>query len=259
MKGTYQIEGPGKLTLRKSPILVTGSCFSTQIGKRLEDEGFAVVANPFGILFNPASIAAALERLDSGRHFTAEDVIVRDGRYVSFHHHGAFARQSPQAFLEEANAALDEACRQWQQTGAVILTLGTSWVFRHLERDIIVANCHKVPAHEFRREFLSTGQTVRLLEPLIRRHPEKKWIFTVSPIRHLADGAHGNQISKASLLLAIDELQKRHGVEVHYFPAYEILLDELRDYRWYAEDTVHPSEEAVRIICDRFISWIDID
>ncbi len=254
MKGTYQIEGLGKLTLLQGRVLVTGSCFSTEIGKRLEDEGFAVCSNPFGILFNPASIAAALERLDSGKPFTAEDVIVRDGKFVSFHHHGAFARQSPEAFLEEANASLEDACRKWQQTGAVIITLGTSWVFRHLERDIIVANCHKVPAREFRREFLTTEQTVRLLEPIILRHPEKQWVFTVSPIRHLADGAHGNQISKASLLLAIDALQKLPTV--HYFPAYEILLDELRDYRWYAEDTVHPSEEAVNIICDRFMKWI---
>lgn len=235
-------------------ILMMGSCFSTEVGNILVEEGYRVELNPFGILFNPASAASSLVRLETGEHFTPEDVIPREGQYVSFFHHGSFRRGTPELFLENANAALDRAAVAFAAADTVILTLGTAWVFRHKERGYIVTNCHKVPAREFRREFLNVDETVSLLEPVIGRHTDKRWIFTVSPIRHMADGAHGNQLSKSTLLLAIDSLQKKFPDTVSYFPAYEIMLDELRDYKWYIDGKNHPTPEAVRIIADRFLS-----
>jgi hypothetical protein len=212
------------------------------------------------VLYNPASIAAALERLETGEPFIANDVIRRVDdaskglvRYVSYFHHGSFARETPEAFLENANARLKEACAAFSSADTCIITLGTAWVFRLASTGEVVANCHKVPAREFRRELMGISEIEALLAPLIERHPEKQWIFTVSPIRHLADTAHGNQISKSTLLLAIDALQKRFPDKVLYFPAYEIMIDELRDYRWYSPDNkTHPTAEAVEVILERF-------
>ena len=228
--------------------------------------------NPFGVLFNPVSIANSISRLMTMEPFCMGDVVERDplyGKnaglsrpksYVSFYHHGSFASPSPEEFLERANTSLQRTSEYFKDASVVIVTFGTSWVFRHKERDIIVSNCHKVPAYEFRRERLDVDEIVEIFSPLIS-HPEwganKKWIFTVSPIRHLKDGLHGNQISKAILLLAIEKMCASFD-NAHYFPAYEIVLDELRDYKYFAEDTVHPSDETVRIVWERFRDTISL-
>ncbi len=236
---------------KTTPILMMGSCFSTEVGQRLQEEGYDVTLNPFGILFNPASIARSLERLESREPFTAADVIPREGQFCSFHHHGSFRRPSPEAFLENANAALKAGADAFDAAHTVVLTLGTAWIFRHIERNLIVSNCHKVPAREFVRERLSVEETVALLAPVIARHADKRWILTVSPVRHLADGLHGNQVSKSTLILAADTLAERFP-NVEYFPSYEIMTGELRDWRWWAANHTHPAPEAVEIICDRF-------
>jgi len=244
---------------KSDKILMLGSCFSTEVGTILKEKGYNVTLNPFGILFNPASIASSLERLEDGREFTEDDVISRDGQYVSFFHHGSFRRPTPEEFLRNANVALADGCRAFREADCIILTLGTSWVFRHIAKDFIVSNCHKAPAREFRREFLPFDRTVSLLAPLVNRHRDKKWIFTVSPIRHLADGAHENQLSKSTLLLAVDALQKKFPEAVSYFEAYEIMMDELRDHSYYVDGGNHPSPEAVRIIAERFGIIFDND
>lgn len=239
---------------------MTGSCFSTEVGALMKENGYYVVLNPFGILFNPASIASSLERLESGAEFTRDDVVRRVDdasrgvfSYVSFHHHGSAGRATPEEFLRDANAALRQASSDFREADTVVLTLGTAWVFRHREKGFVVANCHKVPAREFDRVFLSEEEIVSLLSPVVGRHPDKRWIFTVSPVRHLADGAHANQLSKSTLLLAVDKLQRLYPDSTGYFPAYEIMLDDLRDRSWYAADGVHPGPEAVRIIYNSFI------
>lgn len=239
---------------------MTGSCFSTEVGTLMKENGYDVVLNPFGILFNPASIASSLERLESGAEFTRDDVVRRVDdasrgvfSYVSFHHHGSAGRATPEEFLRDANAALRQASSDFREADTVVLTLGTAWVFRHREKGFVVANCHKVPAREFDRVFLSEEEIVSLLSPVVGRHPDKRWIFTVSPVRHLADGAHANQLSKSTLLLAVDKLQRLYPDSTGYFPAYEIMLDDLRDRSWYAADSVHPGPEAVRIIYNSFI------
>lgn len=234
-----------------SKFLFVGSCFADSVGAIMQEAGFDVALNPFGVLYNPASIAQSFARMASREPFAASDVICSEGLYTSFWHHSRFSRPSQQEFLANANDALAAACDAFADADVCVVTLGTSWVFRHLERDMIVSNCHKIVASEFRRERLSVEQSAALLAPMIDANPDKLWIFTVSPIRHMADGAHGNQISKASLLLAVDNLQQRFA-NVAYFPAYEIMMDELRDYRFYEENMTHPSHLAVEHIFDCF-------
>ena len=231
-------------------IVVLGSCFADEIGGRLAAAGFQVLQNPFGTLYNPVSIGNAIARLGSGAPFRPEDVVEMGagaGRYCSFWHHTSFARETPEAFLENANAALAEAAAFWKECNRVVVTLGTAWAFRAEATGETVANCLKRPAAEFERYRLTVPQAAAILRGLVQRHADKQFLFTVSPIRHLADGAHGNQLSKSTLLLATEGLP--------YFPAYEIMMDELRDYRWWAEDMVHPSPQAASYLCDRFIEW----
>ncbi|MBQ8483715.1 MAG: GSCFA domain-containing protein [Bacteroidales bacterium] len=269
-------------------ILMLGSCFSDSIGKHLADYGFDIMVNPFGTLYNPISILRAIERL-SGRmvmdpgtdasgsygHFTEEDCVrigAGDQRWCSFSHHTSFARADKEEFLENANATLQEARGFFASCDKIIITLGTSWCFRHIGTGHIVSNCLKHPAAEFVRERLSASEVTEALRqiadlcgivsPAVGIKP-KQIIFTVSPIRHFKDGAHGNQISKSALLLGIDDflcslpvdLSMNPHYSADYFPSYEIVMDELRDYRFYAEDMCHPSSQTVGYIRDRFLSW----
>ena len=233
-----------------------GSCFASEIGERLGQSGIEVTLNPFGTLYNPASISAAVKRLAEAVPFTEDEVIYSEplGRYNSFWHHTAFSRKSPEEFLAGANAALRASSEAFAKADVCLVTLGTAWVFRHIDSGRIVANCNKVPAKEFRRERLSVEETVRLLSEMIGAHPGKEWIFTVSPIRHLADGAYGNSLSKATLLLATEKLQQTFA-NVSYFPAFEIMMDELRDYRFYADNMTHPSSQAAEIIFAKFMEY----
>ena len=249
-------------------IMMLGSCFSENIGVQLKNFGFDVCVNPFGVLYNPVSILNSVERMLLNRQFSLEDCVqigAGDTRFCSFSHHTSFAREDAEAFIAEANAALEKAAEDFRKCNKVIITLGTSWCFRHLERDFIVSNCLKRPAAEFRRERLRVQETADALQRIIdlcadraAEDPEfvaKEFIFTVSPIRHFKDGAHGNQISKSTLLLGIEEVVANADNSADYFPAYEIVMDELRDYRFYAEDMCHPSAQAVDYIRERFLAW----
>ena len=236
-------------------LCVLGSCFADEIGARLEAAGFNVLRNPFGTLYNPASIAAAVARLDSAAPFTRADCVEMGagaGRIGSFSHHTSFARPTAEEFLAYANAHLKEDAARWRACNRVILTLGTAWVWRALERPgrPVVANCLKRPAREFSHELLSVEACTELLRSIIEAHPDKQFLLTVSPIRHLGAGARANTISKSTLHLAIENVLFD---AVRYFPAYEILMDELRDYRFYAEDLVHPAPAAVQIVWERFL------
>ena len=266
---------------RDAGILSLGSCFSTEMGSRLAEEGYGICSNPFGVLYNPASIANSIDFLAHGRIFTDSDVVftdsdvvprntnpVRAGHtvgpqpghrpiapdgdgYVSFYHHGSFTRKSPEEFLLNANTSLAAASSAFRKAKWIMVTFGTSWVYRHIERDIIVSNCHKHPAWEFRRELLTVEDITDRWDDIVKAFPNKHFIFTVSPIRHRKDGMHGNQISKAILLLAVEHMVSAFP-NTHYFPAYEIVLDELRDYSWFTDDLTHPSPEAVNIVWERF-------
>ena len=239
-------------------IMVLGSCFADETGRRLAECGLDVCVNPFGTLYNPVSVCNSISRLQCGVPFTREDCVgmgAGAGLVCSFSHHTSFARPTPEAFLEHANAALETASARWKSASKVLITLGTAWCWRHLPEGEIVSNCLKRPAGEFSRERLTVPQTAALLKSLVQRYPDKFFVFTVSPIRHLSDGAHGNQVSKSILLLALEEVCAAFPDRTVYFPAYEILLDELRDYRFYAEDMVHPSLQAAEYVFGKFLSF----
>ena len=236
-------------------LLFLGSCFADEVGGICRGLGFNALVNPFGVLYNPVSIARSVERLGSGKPFTHDDVIaVGEGQYCTFSHNTAFCNASETELLEQVNRSLKAAHDHFLKSKWVVISLGTSWVFRHKETQLVVSNCHKLPARQFDREFLTVEQSVDCLVKMLLAYPEKQFIFTVSPLRHLKDGLHENQLSKAALLLAVDQVCKQFG-NAHYFPAYEILLDELRDYRFYKEDMVHPTEQAVRYIWERFVDF----
>lgn len=247
---------PGTSTVEISyndNVFVLGSCFADSVGMRLLNSGFNVCVNPFGTLYNPLSIAKAIERLDSGRPFSKEEC-VRMGAgadlVCSFSHHTSFARADEADFLAGANASLQDSALRWKTCNKVIISLGTVWCYFH--NGEVVSNCLKRPQAEFERKALSLAQTSAALRGIIESNPGKEFIFTVSPIRHLADGAHANQLSKSTLLLAVQDVL---GPGREYFPAYEILMDELRDYRFYAEDLSHPSHVAEEYIWENFISF----
>ena len=241
-----------------STILMLGSCFTTEIGAILNDYRFNVMANPFGTLYNPASILNSLKRFSSCTMFVEKDVIhtnptnaSAEKKYASFCHHSSFARLSAEEFLINANNHLAQAHSWLERTDIIIITLGTAWVFIENATGQIVSNCHKRLAKEFTRKLLSVEETHTILSTIADLFPDKKIIFTVSPIRHFKDGAHGNQISKSTLLMGVEKTVQGHKW-CSYFPSYEIMMDELRDYRFYAEDMVHPSPLAVKYIFEKF-------
>lgn len=235
--------------------LFLGSCFADEVGGICKGLGFNAQVNPFGVLYNPASIAQSIKRLHEGAPFIHDEVIEVGGEfYCTFSHNTDFWSPSETALLERVNAHLTQSHDHFVRSKWVVISLGTSWVFRNKVNGQVVANCHKLPANQFERQFLSMEESTQFLSEMVRQHPEKQFIFTVSPLRHLKDGLHENQLSKAALLLAVDLVCKQFD-NAHYFPAYEILLDELRDYRFYKEDMVHPTEQAVRYIWEKFIDF----
>lgn len=239
-------------------IFVLGSCFADNMGQKMADLGFDVCVNPFGTLYNPVSICNSVARLTSGIPFSESECVQMGagaGLVCSFSHHTSFARRTEDEFLNVANACLEEASRRWKAATKVIITLGTAWIYEYLRSGETVSNCLKIDAKEFSRRRLSVRETATLLMNMVARHPEKEFMFTVSPIRHFKDGAHGNQISKSTLLLALDEVIAKFPERCEYFPAYEIVLDELRDYRFYAADMIHPSDQAVDYLWSRFVGF----
>lgn len=236
-------------------IMVIGSCFADNIGQKMAHAGLTVCVNPTGTLYNPVSVCNSIHRMAAGVPFKeSETVMMGAGAnlYCSFSHHTSFADASADGFLAKANAALEESSAFFGECNKVIITLGTAWCFSHNETGETVANCLKRPSAEFTRYRLGPETVVSLLKRLLEKFPDKQFIFTVSPVRHLKDTAHGNQISKSILLLAVEQVCALFPERAEYFPAYEIMMDELRDYRFYAEDMVHPSDVAVGYLWERF-------
>lgn len=237
-------------------ILMLGSCFVENIGTRLTDHAFQVDLNPFGTLYNPASVAMALRRLLQPVPFERSDLFQAGGLFHSYAHHSRFSSPTEAGCLQQINGRLQHSSKWLREATRLVVTFGTAYAYRLKSTGAIVANCHKQPDRLFERERLSVDAIVAdwraLLTELKAACPQLKVLFTVSPIRHWKDGAHGNQLSKATLLLAIDQLCRIFTDETAYFPAYELLLDELRDYRFYADDLLHPSDLAIEYIWQRF-------
>jgi hypothetical protein len=235
----------------RTPVLFAGSCFAASMGDAMRQRGFPVTVNPFGAVYNPQSTVQTLQRLRHGRPFEKSELICCHGLWTTFSHHGGFSHPDADTFLQQANGALQKGRDALRQASFAVVSLGTSWAYRHKATNTVVANCHKLPATDFERIFLSPDETAELFAGEITAAPSCTWIFTVSPVRHRKDDAHGNQVSKAGLLLAVEKLQQRFP-NVWYFPAYEIMMDELRDYRFYADDMMHPSAQATAHIWQRF-------
>lgn len=230
-------------------VLLLGSCFSDNMGRRMRERGFDLLENPFGTMYNPLSMAECLRRCEEGREIGEEELVLQDGLWHSWLHHGAFSNADKEECMRQCNQKLAAAHEFLSRPTTMVLTFGTAFVYRHQGR--VVGNCHKVPAREFERTMLSVEEIVEVWAPMIAREQARggQVVVTVSPIRHLADTAHGNMVSKATLLLACERLEQA-GAD--YFPSYEIMMDELRDYRFYDRDMVHPSELAVDLIWERF-------
>ena len=248
---------------KSDKVLMLGSCFASNIGEMMLSEGYDVCINPFGTLFNPSSIASSMKRLAEPRPFEEKECVMMgsgSNLWGSFSHYTRFARPTKEEFLQNANESLEKASAFYRDCGKIIITFGTAWVFDYVGDEThpmfgkTVSNCLKRPSKDFCRHMLDVEAIASIWKGLVPS--DKEVIFTVSPIRHMADGAHGNALSKSTLLLATEIIVNQcleRGVNAEYFPSYEILLDELRDYSWYAEDLVHPSQEAINIIKSRFL------
>lgn len=230
--------------------LAIGSCFADNISGRMRRLKFPVTANPLGVMYNPVSVAQTIRRFASERPFTMDELSTDGELWYSFAHHGRFADTDPQAALSRMNDALSEGAKALRKATYVIITMGTAWVYER--GGAVVANCHKVSAREFVRRRLDVEQITEVLCSLMENELRgKNVILTVSPIRHIKDGLTENSISKAILRVAVEQIAERYANAV-YFPAYEIMNDDLRDYRFYAPDMVHPSEVAVDYIWKKF-------
>jgi hypothetical protein len=230
-------------------ILLMGSCFADSMCAKLHEHYFRVEGNPFGVLYNPASIAMAIEMARKSQTIEDKDLVEHGGLWHSMAHHGVFSDIDMAVVLDKCNGSI-VALRQALENATVItITFGTAWVYEYAGK--VVGNCHKIPANQFVRRRMTVEEIVATWQPLVEAMPDKKWLFTVSPIRHVKDGLHENHINKGILLQALEQLTKQTGCS--YFPAYEIMLDELRDYRYYAEDMVHPSSMAVEYIWQRLV------
>lgn len=231
-------------------IFALGSCFAESISERLARAKFSVTTNPMGVLFNPLSIAECIHRLADTRAFAVCDI--REGRdnFYSFDAHSSLDGKTHTEAFANLNRAVAQGGKALAEADTVILTFGTAWVYEMKGK--VVANCHKQPSSLFTRRRVGVEEIVERYTPLFEGElRDKRVILTVSPVRHIGDGLQENSLSKATLRLAIEELCLRHG-NTHYFPSFEIVVDDLRDYRYYGEDMVHPSKMAVEYIWEIF-------
>jgi hypothetical protein len=239
----------------KTPILAIGSCFAENMGSRLSDVRFPVCINPFGILYNPVSIAHCLNYLMTDSIFTESDIFENQGLWHSWQHHGKFSSPKKEEILRGVDEAVLKARQFLKNANRLIITLGTANVFVEKKTEQIVANCHKMPATHFQQKRLSIDEIIEPISHFFSKISAQnagiQVIMTVSPVRHIKDGLIENQLSKATLLLAIDRLCALFP-NVHYFPAYEIMMDDLRDYRFYEPDMIHPTQQAIDYIWQIF-------
>jgi len=242
-----------------SKILSLGSCFAVNIGEKFDYFKFKNTTNPFGILFHPLALEKVIVKAIAKEEFTEADIFFHNERWHSFDVHSDMSNTNKEAFLQTLNKNLEVLHDYLLQSTHVIITLGTAWAYRKITTDALVANCHKVPQKEFKKELLSTEDIQQSLEKITtaiaEANPDANLIFTISPVRHIKDGFVENQWSKANLITAVHSILQTSNYQLstlNYFPSYEIMMDELRDYRFYAEDMIHPSQTAIDYIWKRF-------
>ena len=237
-----------------SKVLLLGSCFAQNMGAKLEYYKFQQCTNPFGILFHPVAIEKLITRAIDQNWFTSKDVFLQNEQWHCFLAHSKLSNTSEENLISALNSALEKLRTSLEEASHVVFTFGTAWVYRHLENDTIVANCHKVPQKEFVKQLLSPDDVSDVLlgiETKLRTiNPRCSIINTVSPVRHIKDGLLANSRSKAHLIAGVQEIVSPEKLN-HYFPSYEIMMDELRDYRYYKEDLIHPNETAIHLIWEK--------
>ncbi len=248
-KSNFQIDYSSKIVL-------LGSCFAESMGKKFQYFKFQTTINPFGIIFNPVSLEKLIRRCVENRQFTENDIFLHNELWHCFEVHSELSNLDKNTFLNSLNELIDVTHQQLNNATHIIITLGTSWVYRNIEANEIVANCHKVPQKQFTKELLTIEETEKSLKNIISLvhsvNPNCNFIFTVSPVRHTKDGFVENTLSKAHLITAIHKTFSKHPSPITYFPSYEIMMDELRDYRFYAEDMLHPNQTAIDYIWIKF-------
>lgn len=239
----------------RSDILALGSCFSDEIGNRLKKLGFGIDTNPGGILFNPHSLARLLSNA-LNEQWDAGMIVSRDDLFFHLEFHSRIFGNSPQLLEQQIKQVQSSVKSKLLQGDLLFITFGTAWVYRYLESDNIVANCHKLPQKEFSKELLNLDDLKQkyfgLFSDLFTRNKALRVVLTVSPVRHVKDGLHENNLSKSVLLLLCDYLRDKFPEQVIYFPAYELVLDDLRDYRFFREDLIHPTKQAVDYVFEKF-------
>jgi hypothetical protein len=239
-----------------SKILLLGSCFAENIGKKFDYFKFQSTTNPFGIIFNAVSLEKLIRRAVENRTFTENDIFFHNELWHCYEVHSELSNSDKNAFLNSLNDLINSTTQQLNDSTHIIITLGTSWVYRNMESNEIVANCHKVPQKHFTKELLSIQQIEESIESIISLihsvNPNCHFIFTVSPVRHIKDGFVENSLSKAHLITALHKTITHYPSPMTYFPSYEIMMDELRDYRFYAEDMLHPNQTAINYIWEQF-------
>jgi len=246
-----------------SRVVCLGSCFAVNIGQKFDYFKFGNTTNPFGILFHPEALEKFIGFAVNNNTFTEADIFFHNERWHCFDAHSDLSHPDKKVLLDRLNAASSLANAQIKAASHIIITLGTAWVYRSNETGNLVANCHKVPQKEFTKELLSVGAIKQSLHNILalleQVNPNLTVIFTVSPVRHIKDGIIENQWSKSNLISALHEALSSEIciLKSLYFPSYEIMMDELRDYRYYAEDMIHPSQVAINYIWERFTqAWI---
>ncbi len=239
-----------------SKIVSLGSCFAENMGEKFEYFKFENAVNPFGIIFNPVSIENIISRIVHQKHFTQEDIFFHNERWHCYEVHSELSNPNKDEFLAGLNLIIQQSNNLIIQSTHIIITYGTSWIYKLKSSNAIVANCHKVPQKEFEKELLSVEVIQKSIQNTIaliqKVNPTCNVIFTVSPVRHIKDGFVENQRSKAHLISAIHNIVNCQLSIINYFPSYEIMMDELRDYRFYADDMLHPNPMAINFIWERF-------
>jgi len=243
-----------------SKVCVLGSCFSEHIGAKLAYHKFDTFQNPFGILFHPKAIENLILKAINKDAFTKKDIFFLNERWHCFEAHSELSDADATLVLSKLNLAIEKTHQTLLEASHVIITLGTAWTYRHVETDITVANCHKVPQKQFLKELLTVDEVQASIENCVALlksiNPKITILFTVSPVRHIKDGFVENQQSKAHLFAGIHQAVSARN-QIHYFPSYEIMMDELRDYRFYTEDMIHPNTTAINYIWEKFqYTWI---
>jgi hypothetical protein len=239
----------------RSGIMMIGSCFTENIGVRLSEYKFDVDINPFGIVYNPMSVNQNLEAVIAGKKYTVNDLYNYQDSWISFDHHSRFSFPEPEICLREINKRIANSYNRIKTLNYLIITFGTAWIYKIADSGRLVSNCHKLPASQFSRHLLKINDIVpvyqNLIGNLVKINPALRIIFTVSPIRHWKDGPVQNTVSKSTLILSIQEILKLFEC-TEYFPSYEIALDDLRDYRYYEEDMIHPNSQMTGYIWEKF-------